>query len=199
MVKTTLSTLVTAALLLTVTAGCSSDDTRPTPSAVPDPTSSPSEGGTEVADPAPAVVTLDFATEGKIAFSCTPFFTYVQFEQFSSDTDIELVSITAPGAVDAEVVRSWISDDPDQLNSGGILATQAKGNQITDEPGWDGRQRVAGYEIEAGTDYTVFVELSIRPGARIDDLVVTYLLDGVEGTTTWADEITRKRRCPTTP
>ena len=71
----------------------------------------------------------------------------------------------------------------------------AKGPQVTDEPGWRTKRPVSGYPVESGTDYTVFVELSLPPGTRLPSLTMTYLQDGVPGAAEWPISYTRKKTC----
>lgn len=184
--KTPIPSLAAATLLLVALAACSSDPTAA-------PANTP--GSPEPAEASPTA-RFDFSSSATLSIDCTAFDDYVQFDQLSVDHDVELVSLTAPDAVRTSVGRSWISDDPEQLGSGGLNAVRAGGVQVTDEPGWSDKTPVKGYKMVADTDYTVFTELSIRPGAVMKDLIITYLLDGAEITTVWPTSITRKQRCP---
>ena len=191
--------LLTALLVFAAVLGCSSEDdstpaaptSTPTPTATAPTQSAPPDGPT----PGSAEPVLEFASEGRVTIGCNRFVDFVEFDQFTASADVELVSVTAPRARVGEVGRAWVSDDPEQLEASGSYAVDAKGPQVTDEPGWRTKRPVSGYPVESGTDYTVFVELSLPPGTRLPSLTMTYLQDGVPGAAEWPISYTRKKTC----
>jgi hypothetical protein len=198
--RTFLARAVVGTVAVLVLSGCSESDE-------PEPTADPVEPSvaepTESTPPDPAEtddeVTIDFASEGEATISCrSAFREYVEFEQLTSDTDVELVSATATQEGAARLGRVWVALDAEDVKSAGLLAVQARGPQITDEAGWDTKVPVAGAEVEADVTYTLFAEYDLprdASGSSIRDLTLTYVADDGEGTATWSSSVVR-RPCP---
>lgn len=191
-------TVALVALLATsALVGCSSDDTEePTtgasPTAGPAPTSASSPPSPAPADP----VQVEFTDPGVLSIGCNDFVVFVQFDRFTVDRAIELTGITAAESDDARLDRVWISDDPEQLATGS-LSTEANGPQVTEEPGWDDKQPLEGYQLEPGTEYTVFARIFLPEYASsVGERVLGYReADGTEGSATWPASMTRASRC----
>ena len=94
-----------------------------------------------------------------------------------------------------EVGRTWISDDRRQRLSSGIIAPDAPGASVTDEPGWRDRTRLAGARLAPGTTYTVFIEVALPLGASQDVFSIDYTVDDRSETTDWPYAMDRVRRC----
>ncbi len=79
-----------------------------------------------------------------IRFGCTRYVDHLVYEQLTVDTPVVLRAIRSDGL---EVGRTWISDDRRQRLSSGVIAPDAPGARLTDEPGWRDRTRLAGARL----------------------------------------------------
>ena len=181
-----LATALLPALVLLASGACSREDTDRDDRDGPEPAVAFGFGG---ARPGAG------GTEGttSIRIGCTPYDSYLFYEQLAVDAPVTLRSLTSDGL---EVGRSWISDDREQRFSSGTYAVDAPGGSVVDEPGWADRRRLAGARLEPGRTYTFYAEVELPVGSAQREFRFDYLVGDRSASVSWPYAVARARRCP---
>lgn len=194
-----LATALLPALVLLASGACSREDTDRDDRDGPEPASTSTTSASTPAEPA---VAFGFGgarpgaggTEGttSIRIGCTPYDSYLFYEQLAVDAPVTLRSLTSDGL---EVGRSWISDDREQRFSSGTYAVDAPGGSVADEPGWADRRGLAGARLEPGRTYTFFAEVELPVGSAQREFRFDYLVGDRSASVSWPYAVARARRC----
>ena len=161
--------------LALLTTACSSDE-GPGPAADPAPSDTageptaeePEEATEEPSEP------LRYSTKGRTVISCFPDGNrrMMVFDDVEANRPVTLVDADVSEEADAlRVTGAWLAELPrTAISEGGVLDLGAGGISMVDVDTWADRVPLEGAQLEPGTRYTFFVQVTVRPDRSLGDI-----------------------------